>query len=104
MFAPPELGPGDFPPPHDAVSITLPTRAHAITVDKTRRAFLKLPTNTKPAMPNEKIQLAYISPPVRPGRFFAVVGAFVIFSVEVAFPLPGLMVAGENEQSRFAGR
>jgi hypothetical protein len=99
-----EFVPGDFPPPQDAVNMTLPTMVHASTAGKTRRALLKLPANTKPAMPNERIQLAYIIPPVRGDEFFAPAAAFVIFSVEVAAPLPGVMVAGENEQSRLDGR
>ena len=94
MFAPVEPKAEDFPPPpHDDVNITLPTIAHANTAGKTRRAFLKLPANTKPARPKEKIQLAYRNSPVRPGEFFAEVGVSVIFSVEVAVPEPGFVFA-----------
>jgi len=84
--------------------MTLPTITQANTADKTRRAFLALPANTRPKTPSEKIQLAYIRPEVRPVELFADVDAFVILSVEVAVPDPGLMVAGENEQTRLAGR
>jgi|ERR1700720_4423354 len=107
VFGPAELRAEDFPalpPPQDAVSIRLPTRAHASTAGNTRRAFLKFPTNTKPAMPNEKIQLAYRKPPVRSAELFALVAEFEILRVELAVPLPVLMVAGENEQTRLAGR
>jgi hypothetical protein len=55
-------------------------------------------------MPNEKIQLAYRNPPVRSDELFALVAEFEILRVELAVPLPGLMVAGENEQTRLAGR
>ena len=94
----------DFPPPQDAVNMTVPTTAHASITAKTRRALLKLPAKTKLAMPNEKIQLAYKNPCVRGGEFCAVAGAFVIFRVEVAAALPGVMVAGENEQIKLDGR
>src|ERR1700676_978952 len=103
MGGPAEAAPGDFPPPQDAVSMTVPTTAHASTPGKTRRALLKLPTNTKPAMPNEKIQLAYMNP-VCGDEFCPMDAAFEILSVEVAAPLPGVMVAGANEQSRLDGR
>ena len=105
MFAAAEAAPEDFPPPQEEdVSMTLPTMAQANTAGKTRRAVLKLPANTRPKTPKEKIQLAYINPLVRPVELFDEVDAFVIFSVEVAVPEPGLMVAGENEQTRLAGR
>ena len=45
-----------------------------------------------------------MNPLVPRGVFVAVLRAFVIFSVDVAVPEPGLMVAGENEQTRFVGR
>ena len=104
MFAAAEAAPEVFPPPQDDVSMTLPTITHANTAGKTRRAFLALPANARPETPNEKIQLAYTNPLVRPVELFAEVDAFVIFSVDVAVPDPGLMVAGENEQTRSAGR
>lgn len=104
MFAAAEVALEDFPPPQDDVSMTLPTMAHANTAGKTRRAFLKLPANTRPKTPKEKIQLAYVRPVVRPDEVLDEVEALAIFSVEVAVPEPGFMVAGENEQTRLAGR
>jgi hypothetical protein len=103
VFGPVELIAEDLPP-QELVSTMLPARAHASTAGKTRRAFLKLPANTNPARPNEKTQLAYMVRPAGPDELFAVAPAFVIFSVDVAGPAPGLIVAGENEHTRLAGR
>lgn len=92
-----------MPPPQDAVSMTPPMMRHATIAGSTRRALLKFPKK-RPAIPKEKIQLAYATPLVRLERFFAVVAELVIFNVEVAVPLPSLRVEGEKEHIRFAGR
>jgi hypothetical protein len=58
VLGPPAVELEDFPPPQDAVSMTLPMTRHATIAGITRRALLKLPKKTNPAIPKEKIQLA----------------------------------------------
>lgn len=100
----PELPSADFPPPQDEINITPLTVTKARITDKTRRAFLKLPAKTTPAKPKGKIQLAYRKPPVVLDERLATDSEFVILSVDVAVPLLGVIDAGENEQTKFAGK
>jgi hypothetical protein len=104
VFGPPAVELEDLPPPHDAVSMTLPMMRHATIAGSARRAFLKFPKKARPAIPKEKIQLAYAKPLVRLVRLFAVVTELVIFNVEVAVPLPSFRVEGEKEHIKLAGR
>jgi hypothetical protein len=67
VLGPPAAGLEDLPPPQDAVSMTLPIMTHATIAGSARRAFLKFPKNTDPAIPKDKIQLAYAKPFVRGG-------------------------------------